>query len=164
MILWVRYYGGINGEGGNNQLGSILHSALALKCDEDVIRFAWEGKGSHAAGIRDCYGNLPLHHAVQLPSPAGDDGILAEIVKAFPEGASCKDASGRLPLHVALTNGYTWTKHGVKELFENNPSVISSKDEEHDLYPSLLAAAFSDVETTFALLREYPQVIGSCLG
>jgi hypothetical protein len=87
-------------------------------------------------------------------------------VKAFPEGASCKDASGRLPLHVALTNnGYTWTKqHGVKELFESNPSVISSKDEEHYWHPSLLAAAFSDVETTFALLREYHQVIGSCLG
>jgi ankyrin repeat protein len=165
LILWVRYYGGVinAGEGGNNnQIGSILHSALALKCNEDVTQFAWERHGSHAATIRDCYGNLPLHHAVQLPSSACD-GIVAEIIKAFPEGASCKDASGRLPLHVALTNGYTWTKHGVKELFENYPSVISSKDEEHCLYPSLLSAAFSDVETTFALLREYPRVIGySC--
>jgi hypothetical protein len=79
LILWVRYYSSINGEGGNNQVGSILHSALALKCNDDVIQFAWERNESQAAGIRDCYGNLPLHHAIQLPSSAGD-GILAEIV------------------------------------------------------------------------------------
>jgi hypothetical protein len=36
LILWVRYYGGINSEGGNNQVSSIQHSALALKCDHSL--------------------------------------------------------------------------------------------------------------------------------
>jgi ankyrin repeat protein len=151
LILSARYYGTISTILSTKN-GSALHAALALKCSEDVLQFALEQYES--AGVRDCHGNLPLHYAVRMIIPS----ILPKLLNKFPDGASCKDSSGRLPLHAALMNGCTWSQ-GVRDLFVHNPTAVSVKDEEYNLYPLALSAAFSDLETTFCLLRENPHIL-----
>jgi ankyrin repeat protein len=157
LLLWASYYGTIISR--NGRVNSTLHAALALKCSEEVIHYAFERDAYFVAGVRDRYGNLPLHYAVQLPvASVSDSCILVQLIHAFPEGASCKDASGRLPLHMALKEGYTWSQ-GVRYIFEQYKLAIAIQEEEHELYPFALAAAFSDEETTYCLLREHPQFL-----
>ena len=155
-VLWARKYGTLVARSG--QAFSTLHAALSLRCPKDVIEIALERYGGQYAGVRDQFGNLPLHYAVKLNSSGPP--IVATLLQHFPQAASCSDAYGRLPLHVALKHGHTWSK-GVAQLLLNYPPAIAVTDKETSLLPCALSASFCDVETTFCLLREYPQVITS---
>jgi ankyrin repeat protein len=153
FILWARHYGTIVARSG--QAFSTLHAVLALHCPKYIIEIALERHGARSAGIRDKFGNLPLHYAVRINSLGA---ILATLLQHFPHAASCPDSDGRLPLLVALKHGHTW-QQGIRELYSLYPMAISMIDNETSLFPFSLAATCSDVETIFCLLREHPQMI-----
>lgn len=156
-ILWARHYGTIVARSG--QFFSTLHTVLALHCPKPIIEIALERHGAQSAGVRDKFGNLPLHYAVRIKSSGA---ILATLLQHFPQAASRPDSDGRLPLLVALKHGYTW-QQGVRELYFLYPMAISMIDDETCLFPFSLAATCSDVETIFCLLREHPQVISGLI-
>jgi ankyrin repeat protein len=157
-MLWARKYGTIVSRSG--QAFSTLHAALALKCPLHIIELAIERHVSDVAGVRDVFGNLPIHYAVQCDyAYFGDTDIIRRLLQYFPQGAACKNASGRFPLLEALKHGYTWSL-GIRELYVNHPAAITIMDFESSLYPCALSALFScDVETTYCLIREHPQLI-----
>jgi len=70
-------------------------------------------------------------------------------------------SDGRLPLHVAIqkhdatggVNMCTW-----KQIFQCYPCAIRAQDREN-LYPFMLASAYSDVGVAYELLRMAPDVI-----
>jgi hypothetical protein len=151
-LLWVRHYGSMNAR--SEHSFSVLHAALALKCPTDVVDTAIRLHCRDVAGIRDVHGNLPLHYAVQSWTVTG--AHISQLIEAFPQAVMSKDGKGRLPLHEALKSRKSW-HGGVSKIFEMFPCV-ASKDEETALPPAFLAAAYSDLDATFSLLREYPQV------
>jgi ankyrin repeat protein len=152
-LLWVRHYGSMNARSEHSY--SVLHAALALKCPADVVDTAIRLHCRDVAGIRDVHGNLPLHYAVQSWTVTG--AHISQIISAFPHAAMAKDGKGRLPLHEALKSGKAWHEGGVSTIYDNF-TAVSSKDEETTLPPAFLAASYSDLDATFTLLREYPQV------
>lgn len=158
FVLWARQYGSIANR--NEQVFSTLHAALALKCPKDVVDLTVEQYGAESAGIRDKFGNLPLHYAVRL-TPA-EDSIIPKLLNFFPPAAEAVDAHGELPLFVALKHGCTWSK-GVRELLMYHPCAISMLDDRTRLYPFTLAAAASatrkDLETIYMLLLDHPQLV-----
>jgi hypothetical protein len=151
-LLWARHYGSMNAR--SEHSFSVLHAALALKCPTEVVDTAIRLHCRDVAGIRDVHGNLPLHYAVQ--SFMVTAAHISQLIAAFPHAAMAKDDKGRLPLHEALKYGKAW-HGGVSTIYENFPDV-ASKDEETSLPPAFLAASYSDLDATFSLLREYPQV------
>jgi len=164
-ILWARHYKTIVSRNGHP---STIHAALALQARNDVLQFALERDGRVQAGVRDLYGYIPLQYAVRIPaSKTTDDMILSKLLQIFPDGAGCKDPLGRYPLHVALEMGHTWSR-GVENLYRCYRASITERDRATDgistrcqggLYPFSIAALYSDLETTFCLLRENPEVL-----
>jgi ankyrin repeat protein len=152
-ILWARHYGTLVARSG--QAFSTLHAALALHCQKYIIDIVLERHGAQSAGVRDKFGNLPLHYAVRIHSLGA---ILATLLQHFPLAASRPDSDDRLPLMMALKHGYTW-QQGVRELYSLYPMAISMIDDDTSLFPFSLAATSSDVETIYCLLREHPQMI-----
>lgn len=180
MISVARYYGRIHQRNGG--MNSAFHASLALKCHEDIVKCFWNRDGTFLSGVRDCFGNLPLHYAVKIPPPlpsssspalsTNDEAfnknghnksiVLSELIKSFPRGVSCKDANGCLPLHAALIHGHTWSSGGVKELLEQYPQAVNMRDNKYNLHPFQLAAAFTaDTETIYSLLITHPQLLQS---
>jgi hypothetical protein len=153
LILQAAHCGGIIDKG-----ASTLHAALALQCQDVIVLGALGRENLQGIRQRDQYGNLPLHYAVQWRSST--EMLLARLLRAYPDAANRKDSSGRLPLHAALISGYKWfDEGGVKEIFDLNKTAIFKRDKEHQLYPFALAAAFSDLDAVFNLLRQSPQLI-----
>lgn len=154
-LLWARHYGSINTR--SQHSFSVLHAALALKCPVDVIDTALR-LHRDVAGARDVHSNLPLHYAVQ--SWTVTDAHICQLLTAFPPAAATRDGNNRFPLHEALKSGKGWHQ-GVSRIYESFPAAASHQDDDTFLPPVLLAAAYSDLDSTFCLLRECPQVVAS---
>jgi hypothetical protein len=97
-----------------------------------------------------------------------------------PEAARIVDASGRLPIYIALESGITWDE-GIQALFALEPKVIRNRDCVTSLYPFMLGAvgdgrwrpAMTDVpearedqldrslSTIYALFRADPAIVCS---
>jgi hypothetical protein len=172
LILRARYYNNIQLD---PQANSVLHAALALQYPSRVLEFSLQQvvmtkvNDKSIASHRDCFGNLPLHYAVQLKLSKKNHVVdimffrtfLPRVSVLFPEGAGLCDHVGRLPLHEALKNGYTWFR-GIQVLFESYPLANTILDPTYKLYPFCLAAVFSNtdkLETCYSLLRENPELI-----
>jgi hypothetical protein len=153
-LLWARHYGSINTR--SQHSFSVLHAALALKCPVGVIDTAMRLHCRSVAGTRDVHSNIPLHYAVESWTVTG--AHILQLLRAFPQAATTRNGNNRLPLHQALKSGKAWHQ-GVSLIYEQFPAAAASKDGETLLPPALLAAAFSDLDSTFALLRQDPQVI-----
>jgi hypothetical protein len=69
-----------------------------------------------------------------------ESAVVKYILKRFPELARVPDASGRLPLEVALERGKSWYM-GVRELVLASPTCLAKADSQTRLYPFLLAAS-----------------------
>mmetsp|Transcript_3776 Transcript_3776/g.9034 ORF Transcript_3776/g.9034 Transcript_3776/m.9034 type:complete len:586 (+) Transcript_3776:137-1894(+) len=194
LTLQCQHYGTVTSRNGSK---SALHAVLAIPVKRnrrpaavELLQYFVEKDGPQQCGVQDCFGRFPLHYAVKLyrtiNSKKGTEhhsSFIEQIVKYFPSGASTMDPSGRLPLHVAIENGHTWSDGGVRALYEAYPKAVSFRDitiknvdrnrnsSQKDvsnsssnkgsaLYPFALAASSGcDVETIFYLLREYPGVL-----
>lgn len=156
-VMCARHYGTIVSRMSHQ---STLHAALAIPgVPKYVVWLSLRHEGGSAAGVRDVMGNLPLHYAIKrrdLELPP----VLCELLKIFPDGASCKDSSGRYPLHVALESGRTWST-GIAVLYHSHSPAIKFKDRGTGMHPFALAAAYSDIETVFCLLRANPDFIST---
>ena len=71
------------------------------------------------------------------------------MLQKFPQLAFIPNASGRLPIEVALTSGRTWHS-GVRELVQANPNCLSQVDRILGLYPFQLAAQVSGIGSEVA--------------
>lgn len=68
-----------------------------------------------------------------------EQAVVKYLLQKFPELAFMPNASGRLPIEVALTAGRTWHS-GIRELVQANPNSLSQVDQILGLYPFQLAA------------------------
>jgi hypothetical protein len=171
----------------------ILHAALALRAQNKVFTWILNGvdgasrprilratittrqrglvQPRHDVRKRDYYNHLPLHYAVQIPAvPQRQNIIIKKLLIIYPQAAWYQDPSTkRLPLHVALSNGYRW-KDGIRELYCCNRRANQVGDNDpcyyyytHNFPPFLIAAMYSDIETTYCLLRRFPTLVKSAI-
>jgi len=102
------------------------------------------------------YGCLPLHTAASygyshkmytihcwFPDSTPSDPMNL-LLERYPDAAKVADASGRLPLHLALGEGRRTRKTGAEDLVRIFPQSLSRRDPKTSLLPFQLAA----VETT----------------
>jgi hypothetical protein len=75
-----------------------------------------------------------------LHSVSKEFAVVEYIVSRFPALATIPDASGRLPLQLALESGRTWYS-GIRELVAADPVCLTTPDRPTRLYPFQLAAA-----------------------
>lgn len=77
-----------------------LHLALETGQPQELTRTLLQAH-PEAAGVRDRYGSLPIHSA--LSGNGSSNGSVADLLRAYPAGASSKDdATGMLPVHLLL--------------------------------------------------------------
>jgi hypothetical protein len=167
----------------------VLHAALGLRAKNEIV--AWIVNGFDGArrplvktttqqrrliqtkrGVRkrDVFNNLPLHYAVKIPVFAQRPSyIIKTLLKVYPQAALYEDpTTRRLPLHVAVSNGYRW-EDGIRELYSCNLTANEVGDYHpgyttHNFPPFLLAAIYSDdIETTYCLLRQFPTLVESAI-
>ena len=88
-----------------------------------------------------------------------------EILLQANQGHACAsaglpDASGRLPLHLALESNKKWNQ-GVSQLVQVHPDGLVHLDQTTRLYPFMLAAQGerSDLNTVYEMLRFNPSVL-----
>jgi len=111
--------------------------------------------------VADSEGNYPLHNVViRRPFRLKDVHLIKDLVAAYPEAASKRNAKGEEPIFIALQGRMAWDE-GVAALVEAQPEILSSIDDKTCLYPFLLAASLDGnvaVETTYQLLCANPHV------
>mmetsp|Transcript_34861 Transcript_34861/g.76488 ORF Transcript_34861/g.76488 Transcript_34861/m.76488 type:complete len:261 (-) Transcript_34861:22-804(-) len=164
---------------------------LGIAPDDDLIAELMKSliaKDPSQLEIADERGNYPLHAAAGLHSRLVDrygklyrhswEELFQILIEAAPEVAYQRNGSGRLPIHVALANGMTWSL-GVRRLFKAEQRVLRIADPCTRLLPFMSAAAASrnnvqsdavdqndddaialeKIETVYHLLREDPATI-----
>jgi len=157
-ILWARHYGSITARSCHSF--STLHAALACsKCPLSIIQRAMKQYGEEMAGVKDVYGNLPLHYAIRSNSVTGAD--IRQLLAAFPHAAGLVDSKGFLPLHLAVVSDRRSWHEGANEIYQHFPAAAAMRCQatEHALPPALLAALHVDITTTFELLRAFPEIV-----
>jgi len=163
-----------------------LHAAVSLGSSTGyhrLVLFYAFSEYPQQATMRDQAGRLPLHIAVgpdNSSSPTSQWKFRPQefwsiklALHFHPESASLADPNepaGRHPLHTALTHHHEIC-HGVQELVEAAPHVLSLRDPVTGLVPFLMASARSpskvaaaedecrSLDTTWALLRADPSVL-----
>jgi hypothetical protein len=110
-------------------------------------------------------GKLPLHYAADRGNDfhkTGRMAILEYLLKVYPEAATVRDNSGRLPLHIAIESRASLSV--LEALLRANPdageAVCRRRNDIMLNFPPVLMAAASDctLESIFALLRYAPTI------
>lgn len=158
-VLCARHYKTVFSRNGRQ---SFIHAALALNLERDALEIAFSQDGTFQAGTCDIYKHLPIHYAVKNGASMSSN-LVPRLLEAFPHGAATPDPSGRLPLHVALENGFDW-QNGIEALYQNHKAAINVKEGDEicpssGLFPCAIAAAYSDLTTTFCLLKAHPMIL-----
>ena len=154
--------------------GHLLHIVTSIPgCPQILFDLALK---LHPEQVRQkVYGSLPLHYAAESPTSHQDIGhsndyIVNSLLHIFPEASRVPDASGCLPLHLAIRSGKSF-QSVVKGLFQSYPDAIRIRDGDHFLFPSLLAAlpnlrhddhhdkSRTHIENILELLRLDPSVV-----
>jgi len=113
-------------------------------------------------------GRLPLHVACALSKGNNNnnnttDSTFQAVLQAHPAAARTPDASGHLPLHVALSRRPTQPKLGAKllqQLVEAHPAALERRCPVTRLLPFQLAASSACSEdSVYDLLRACPQLV-----
>jgi hypothetical protein len=170
FVLWARHYGSLT-LARTSSMYSTLHAALALACARpsdipaEVVDMAVRYHALDSSGVRDLQGNLPLHYAVSCRASVGDQGLVTashvrKLLRAFPVAAQTRDLAGVLPLHRAIRSGRFWHSGGVKDVYQCHPGAAIVRDAREHLFPAFSAAVYTrEIDTTFSLLRAYPEVV-----
>eukprot|EP00554_Chaetoceros_debilis_P013753 CAMPEP_0194126746 /NCGR_PEP_ID=MMETSP0150-20130528/60153_1 /TAXON_ID=122233 /ORGANISM="Chaetoceros debilis, Strain MM31A-1" /LENGTH=706 /DNA_ID=CAMNT_0038820625 /DNA_START=77 /DNA_END=2197 /DNA_ORIENTATION=+ len=108
----------------------------------EVLEFAIQLKPEQLEQKDDLKGDLPLHIATSMNA---DPKIISMLIKHFRDAAEFKNASGQLPLHIALSNSSA-NINTINNLLEAFPHACQYKDPKSGLLPFMLAAAVTDIE------------------
>lgn len=84
--------------------------------------------------------------------------ILHYVLEININTAFIKDASGRLPLHLACDHALLW-KDGLESLVLANVAALNEYDPISKLAPFALASRSKDLETIYGLVRKEPSLI-----
>ena len=108
----------------------------------------------------DEFGRLPLHRIIENTHfPASD---IQQVLSVYPEAAGKIDPlTGDIPLQAAITNSVrclTW-RTIPKQIFHQFPDAIYFCSKRNQLYPFMLAAAYSALDICFELLRSAPELV-----
>ena len=124
----------------------ILHDCVELNCDPLLIQLA---ASLHCNQLRERVdGSLPIHLATKSSQ------ALQTVLALHPPVASQPDASdGRLPLHLAVSNGITWKEGSLEALVQASPRALHVKDPVTGMFPVMMA---SDLDTIYNLLQANP--------
>jgi ankyrin repeat protein len=127
---------------------------------------AMDDKGNFLLHIAASSPPVPPTKYMRKPFALPKDSIDI-LFRAYPAAASFTNHAGDLPLHLALQQGRrTWTT-GISSLVEADSDALQLRDQNTQLYPFLLAAAFpsghdtKSLGTIFELLLACPHVV-SC--
>lgn len=171
------FVGVVDTEAGSNNF-RVLHAVLTLHSflPEPAYDFALVHYRDQIKEAEETTGNLPLHIVCSMKSDTDfyREGILAELIGIY-EGAVCtKNRSGRLPLHIALSNQCQWDYDSIDEILNVYPWACRIIDAESGLYPFELAALkkkneddrtqqmeYDQLSTVYTLLREAPENLGA---
>jgi len=101
---------------------------------------------AHPAAVRTRAGpstsnRLPLHMAAL--SPDARPSLIMNLVDANPRASSIVDATGRLPLHLAVDSGRTTWDRGIDSIYEAFAPAISAPEENPRRWTVLHTAAAS---------------------
>jgi hypothetical protein len=137
-----------------------LHAIASTPCPSSLLRFAAVACKEDIS-VKDANGRLPL--ALCATSCAVDEETawisVTILLDIYPQAAGIPDASGLLPLHLAIEKNRTW-EGGVKALWRAEPRSLCTRDPSTKLYPFMLAAsADSDISTIFRLLLAAPECV-----
>lgn len=128
-----------------------LHAATSLGSNIPMQLYGMATK-IHAdeAMEKDKHGRLPL----TIAAASSLQGIQCRYVvdcllNVNPRAASVLDASGRLPLSLAVLSGKAWER-GVKSLADAAPQALVTRDIETHMYPFMLAAAAVNAPETYS--------------
>lgn len=149
----------------------LLHAACYTKCPRDYFSLV-VSKCPNQASQPDDAGNLPLHYAVRhacVESQTYTQFVLEKLLQVYPTACSIPDGTGRLALHVALSDSrLTWHKGGIDLLVKANPEALYCLDTTSRLYPFLTSALYATqsrlhLSTTYNLLLAAPGVVRHAL-
>ena len=120
---------------------------------------------------RDAQGRLPLHHLAAIGKSEerilhlrGDDdeetcpyeGRLQWLLETYPDSARARDASGRLPIHIAAGN---MPLEGLQKLVAHWPGCLRECDRVERLPPILSGASTMKLDEIFFLLLSSPDAL-----
>ena len=151
-----------------------LH-ALAGVADTPLnfMKFGLKVHRQHILNV-DEGGNTLLHIAAKCDRDGREDNrqIIQCILEAEPRLAEISDADGAYPLTVALERRMEWN-HGVKDICEAAPCILSHQDSHTCLVPFMFAAStyvkgeddyflnWAALDNTWEMLRADPSQIQS---
>ncbi|KAL3911055.1 MAG: hypothetical protein SGILL_007434 [Bacillariaceae sp.] len=173
--------------GGNVNVIPLLHAACIVSCPLAMIGIALKARPDSIKIKHEPSGRLPLHYAASRGGyhrtfAAGVTGKPVEInevspiffvLSKFPKACCVADASGQLPLHIAIDH-IKEKRHKEREKISNYvqhtelnmmldqyPEALHRRDGLTKLYPYQQAAEgeHGNIELTFSLLRRDPILI-----
>lgn len=115
----------------------VVHAAVKMQCPPNLIRYIIDTRPSEVSKT-DEMGRLPLHIAtITKPLSSSDDEnnmggthhskfIIDELLHAYPDGASCADRNGKLPLQLAVESGKFWIGGGVRSIYNVFPGAMEN--------------------------------------
>jgi len=165
LFFNLLYYGKVEKESFEEKpFETILHSIYGADSNFDFVHIHKQMFSEYIATIKnaDKNRNLPLHILVSrldfMGSCESNLDDVSRLIKVYPQAASVKNHCGKYPLNIALQNGGGWDTV-IEMLFASYPEALRIRNEKTSLFPFMEAAAFSDLDTTFRLLRYCPEVI-----
>lgn len=123
-----------------------------------------EGPRAVSRVERDEYGFLPIHIVVQSAHCArfGKVLLVTFVLNEYPMAASVPDAQGRLPLHVAIENGFE--SLSIDLLVDVEPRALATRFPLTRMYPfHSISSLWSRLTWwAFAFVFACTQIGGSC--
>jgi hypothetical protein len=185
-LMLCAYHGTTNKLYGRNEIQGLfpIHAAIYCSAPSFILNMLCAMYPQELTNCDD-NGNTPLLLALKTPSfkqrwknmclldcKVDTDEDYCQwkpLLKLSPKSASIPGKRQRLPLHVAIENGYAWN-NGLQQLFESFPEALSTKDPTNGLLPfmMILSSPPSDsycsnhneqLDDTYRLLRSDPTVL-----
>ena len=150
----------------------LIHNAVrAGACLPDLLRYIVE-TNLDAVAVIDAKGNLPLHYAAGFGDATAAAAsatnsapesyskyVIDELLYAYPEGASCANADGVLPIVLAIESGKKWIGGGIRSLHDAYPPGIEQAHlaEQHPLINALSFQSQEDEADASCIMEEEPE-------
>jgi len=149
---------------GTNCPSKFLALHAAIECEASVtVLYCILKDHAHQAFEVDNDGMLPLHIAAAHANSPHAQTVLQKIIDLNPNAAYKRDFRERLPLHIALSNGFGY--QAIKLLFDANKAAAfvtcQSKDKFSGTYPLFMATSCDcELDVVFLLLVGDPGILG----
>jgi len=135
----------------------ILHAALSdINCTSEFIDLVLELHPEEIERV-DQNGNLPLHVAAGMPPSYQKGNYIKTLFDMYPQAASRRNNDGKLPLMFAIESGKSWSD-GVEVILKAFPAASIERDKRTNLFPFMVAAQKSCLDSVYNLLRIRPEM------